>query len=345
MNEPIVRCEGVKKRYGSSLAVADLKLAVQRGEILALLGPSGCGKTTSLRLIAGFERADAGCIEIDGRVVNSDTVLVPPEKRKLGMVFQNFALFPHLNVEQNIAYGLNGSRDRAVRVSEVLELVGLRGMQARMPHELSGGQQQRVALARALAPAPAVILLDEPFSGLDAGLREQLRGDVARILRASGATVVFVTHNQEEALFMGDRIAVMNAGSIEQIGAPHEVFGAPATRFVAEFMGETDFMPGTVHADAVETELGMLPIRLPARQGALVELVLRPDDVRIEENPDGTATVTEKHYRGVMNLYAVELASGQVLHSFGEHTVNLAPGTRVQVSLTGNHAPAYFALG
>lgn len=343
MSDYSVRCQALTKNFGQVGAVTALDLEVQRGEILALVGPSGCGKTTTLRLIAGFERLDAGVIEIENQIVSSPSQMTPPEKRRVGMVFQQYALFPHLSVTQNIAYGLNGSADRVARVREVLQLVGMADLDARMPHELSGGQQQRVALARALAPRPNVLLLDEPFSGLDAGLREQVRAEVAQILRASGATVIFVTHNQEEALFMGDRIAVMNAGAVEQIGAPEQVFGSPATRFVAAFMGETDFLNGIVCDAHIETEIGNLAQAVDLPKGTPVEIALRPDDVQIFPDPHGSAQVMERQYKGVLNLYGVRLPSGQIVHSYAEHTLQIARGARVRVAVNPGHALACFA--
>ncbi|MCB0122452.1 MAG: ABC transporter ATP-binding protein, partial [Caldilineaceae bacterium] len=237
MNQIAVQCEQISKLFSRTPAVRNVSLAVKQGEILALLGPSGCGKTTTMRLIAGFEQPDSGRIFIGGQEVVGPTGFVPPEQRQVGMVFQNYALFPHMTVAANVGYGLSRHPSTQGRVAAMLELVGLAGMGHRMPHQLSGGQQQRVALARALAPQPQVLLLDEPFSGLDESLRDQVRGEVARILRESQATVIVVTHNQDEALFLGDRVAVMNAGYVEQVARPEELYLTPSTRFVAEFMG------------------------------------------------------------------------------------------------------------
>ena len=243
-----LRLQGVSKHFGTKvapiLAANEVALTVDSGELLALLGPSGCGKTTTLRLIAGFERVDAGTIEIDGEVVASRSVHVQPERRRVGMVFQEYALFPHVSVLANIEFGLRrmAAADKEVRTKEILDLTGLVGLEQRMPHELSGGQQQRVALARALAPRPALILLDEPFSNLDASLRARVRAEVREILRAANTTAVFVTHDQEEALSLVDQVAVMLDGSVEQVASPHELYTNPANRAVAEFIGDANFL-------------------------------------------------------------------------------------------------------
>ena len=223
-----VRLSGVGKRFGSVLALDGFELEVRAGRILCLLGPSGCGKTTALRLICGFEQPDAGTIEISGRRVASPTESVPPERRRVGMVFQDFALFPHLSVRDNVGYGIRRDPDRQVRVAELLEMVGLSGEAELLPHQLSGGMQQRVALARALAPRPDVILLDEPFSNLDQALRTQLRGEVREILRQAQATAVFVTHDQDEALTIADDVCVMSRGRVEQCASPEIIYAEPA---------------------------------------------------------------------------------------------------------------------
>jgi iron(III) transport system ATP-binding protein len=269
------------KRFGEVVAVDSANLDVVDGEFLGVLGPSGCGKTTLLRLIAGFERPDDGGIEIGGRAVAGPRRNDPPERRRIGMVFQESALFPHLDVAGNIGFGLP-SRARSARVAELVALVGLAGLQRRMPHELSGGQQQRVALARALAPDPALILLDEPFSSLDATLRTQLRGEVREILRSAGATAVFVTHDQAEALEISDRVAVMRAGRIEQVSSPDELYLRPINRFVAGFVGEANLLPGHVRGGQVHTLVGRF--RTPDRSladGDRAEVLLRPEQLHM----------------------------------------------------------------
>ena len=294
---PLVRISGLTKRYapGAHAAVDGLTLDVQRGEVLCLLGPSGCGKTTLLRLVAGFERPDDGEIEVAGRTVASPARWVEPEDRRIGFVFQDFALFPHLDVLDNVAFGLKGSRRaRRERAAEVLALVGLTVFQERYPHQLSGGQQQRVALARALAPRPHILLLDEPFSNLDASLRGATRDEVRNILRASGTTAVMVTHDQEEALSFGDRVAVMRDGKIEQTGGPEEVYFAPATAFVASFLGRTNLLRGTAYGACATTSIGEVP--LTAHATGRVVISLRPDHIALRPlrspEPD---TAVERH--------------------------------------------------
>ena len=341
MSDIAVRCEGLVKTFSDAGALNGLSLDVVKGEILALIGPSGCGKTTLLRLITGVSKPDAGSIEVGGRVMVSSERFVPPEFRRVGMVFQNYALFPHLNVAANIAYGLHGA-DRGDQVSAMLQLVGLSGYADRMPNELSGGEQQRVALARAMGPRPDVLLLDEPFSNLDSGQRVHVRNEVRAILRMSGATAIFVTHHQEEALFMGDRIAVQHQGSIQQVGNPGDVFGNPATRFVATFMGETDFLPGEVTAEGVQTEIGLLQSTHPVSVGDQVEVAVRADDVRIAPDPTSAAIVLTREYRGMVNVYRVRLPSGRFIHSSQRHTVRIAPATPVRVLMDPGHELACF---
>ncbi len=341
MSDIAVRCEGLVKTFSDAGALNGLSLDVVKGEILALIGPSGCGKTTLLRLITGVSKPDAGSIEVGGRVMVSSERFVPPEFRRVGMVFQNYALFPHLNVAANIAYGLHGA-DKDDQVSAMLQLVGLSGYADRMPNELSGGEQQRVALARAMGPRPDVLLLDEPFSNLDSGQRVHVRNEVRAILRMSGATAIFVTHHQEEALFMGDRIAVQHQGSIQQVGNPGDVFGNPATRFVATFMGETDFLPGEVTAEGVQTEIGLLQSTHPVSVGDQVEVAVRADDVRIAPDPTSAAIVLTREYRGMVNVYRVRLPSGRFIHSLQRHTVRIAPATPVRVLMDPGHELACF---
>jgi iron(III) transport system ATP-binding protein len=329
------------KRFTNSqlAAVSDISFGLKDGEILALVGPSGCGKTTTLRLIAGLERPDCGQISLNGQVLASETAFVPPERRGIGMVFQDHALFPHLTVFENVAFGLRGRKPSEIRlaVRELLRLVGMETLASRYPHELSGGERQRVALVRALAPQPLLVLLDEPFSSLDADLRGEVREQVRGILKSMRATAIFVTHDQEEALYMGDRLAVLKRGHLEQIGAPEQIFHSSATRFVAEFMGDSDFLQGKGTSEGIETEVGLLPQRIVANGSSAVEVVLRADDVDFELAETGNAVIAERIFRGAYNLYRLRLDSGQVLHAFKDHTVILPVGARVRSYVSAGH--------
>jgi iron(III) transport system ATP-binding protein len=334
---PALACIGLQKRFGDTVAVADVDLEVPRGSLTALLGPSGCGKTTVLRMVAGLLDPDAGRIEIDGRTVVGAGPALPPERRHIGMVFQDYALFPHLSVARNVAYGLHGrSRaERRRRVADALELVGLGALGDRLPTALSGGQQQRVALARALAPEPDLILLDEPFSNLDASLRATVREDVRAILRAAEATAVFVTHDQEEALSLADRVAVMEAGEVHQVADPQTLYTDPATRFVAEFVGEADVVPGTrAGRYLVDTPVGRLATARPV-EDAEVAVVIRPEALRLRAAADGQATVVAISYFGHDQLVQVELPGGQHLRARRGPHLDLARGQSVRVGIDG----------
>lgn len=310
-----VELHQVTKVYnaGDRPAVSDVSFTLEDGEILSLLGPSGCGKTTTLRLVAGFEWPDEGEIFVGGRQVAGNGVSVGPEKRGIGMVFQDYPLFPHKNVAQNIAFGLFRRPKAEVRrrVAEVLEQVGLEEYAGRYPHQLSGGQQQRVALAQALAPKPSVILLDEPFSNLDASLRHELRLQVRSILKASGASALLVTHDQKEAFAVGDRVAVMNQGRIEQLGTPSEVYRMPRTRFVAQFLGHSALLDGIVQPDKpqyIMTDLGMVPCALSlADMGEKVTVSLRPDSLIVDPEGPFTGKVESVVHDGHMVELSVRL--------------------------------------
>ena len=345
MSQIAIRCTGLAKGFGAIRAVEQLDLTVEQGQVLALLGPSGCGKTTALRLIAGFETPDAGTVEIGGRIVAGPRTLLAPEKRQVGMVFQEYALFPHLKVVDNIAYGLPRKPGRTERVIEVMALASLEGLEKRMPHQLSGGQQQRVALARALAPEPEVLLLDEPFSNLDAVLRTQVRQDTRDILKASDVTAIFVTHSREEAMVMGDVIAVMNQGRWEQVDTPQRIFHAPATRFVASFMGIADFLPAHLANGTLHTELGSIPLPRGLTDDNHVEVMVRPDDVNLRPSESGQSVIIERTFQGAFYLYRVALPSGSVVHCLEPHTEEHAVGTRVDVRLNGRHTPLCFVEG
>lgn len=347
MNIPAVRCVNLSKSFDGEEAVTNLNLEVYPGEILALVGPSGCGKTTSLRLIAGFERPQSGQVWIGERLVAGVGSFVPPEQRGIGMVFQDYALFPHLTVFANVAFGLKGQpKETVLRSAQaMLKMVGLEHLAQRFPHELSGGERQRVALARALAPRPVLVLLDEPFSNLDAERRNTMREEVRAILKTSGATAVFVTHDQQEALFMGDRLAVFHQGRLEQIGAPEEVFQAPATRFVADFMGETDLLPGEVTTQGIRTEAGLVRQQVDLPSGSLVEVAVRADDVTFEVQPHAHSIVLARHFKGALYIYRLRLPSGRLLHALRLHTCTIRPGAPVRVKIDPGHALAVFHAG
>lgn len=336
----------VKHFYGTQQsAVNNISFELSSGEILALLGPSGCGKTTTLRILAGLELPDSGIVSLNGRVVVSDSVFVPPEKRGVGMVFQDHALFPHLTVSENIAFGLRGQPSAQIKktVGEMLHLVGLLPLAKRYPHALSGGERQRVALARALAPRPVLILMDEPFSSLDADLRLEMREHVRQILKSMRATVVFVTHDQDEALYMGDRLAVLQKGHLEQIGTPEEIFHESNTRFVAEFMGDSDFLKGKVTREGIQTEIGIIDQLVDLPVSTLVEIALRADDVGFQKDGSGNSVIMERFFRGAFNLYRLRLDSGQTLHSFTDHTQILPVGTRVRTFISAEHPLTIFS--
>ncbi|MFV9504889.1 MAG: ABC transporter ATP-binding protein [Oscillochloridaceae bacterium umkhey_bin13] len=330
-----LRVQGITRRYGSLVAVDDANLSVAQGQFLALLGPSGCGKTTLLRLIAGFEQPDAGLIMIGERTVVSPCGAgLPPEQRSVGMVFQDYALFPHLNVAQNVAYGLGRRSERHERVTALLELVGLAGAERRMPHQLSGGQQQRVALARALAPRPALLLLDEPFSNLDAGLRQSVRAEVRDILRREHVTAVFVTHDQEEALSLADQVAVMLHGRVAQTAHPRELYERPATRDVAAFVGAANFLPGVADGHGVQCALGDLPLARPLR--GISEVLVRPEQISLEPQSDGPHLVAERNYFGADQVVELRLADGSCVRARLPAWHNFTPGDRVTARVRGS---------
>ncbi|TLM81405.1 ABC transporter ATP-binding protein [Pseudarthrobacter sp. NamE2] len=334
--------EGVSKHYGATTGVEGVDLAIPAGELVTLIGPSGCGKSTTLRLAAGLERPDRGTICVAGDVVADKRRFVEPERRRVGLVFQDYALFPHMTVAQNIEFGLDrlGRGDRRARTGEVLDLVRLAHLAARYPHELSGGEQQRVALARALAPRPAVVLLDEPFSSLDESLRAQVRRDTVATLKEAGTTGVLVTHDQTEALSVGTRVVVMRGGVIEQADTPEKVFEQPATRFVASFMGDADFLPAHVHRALLTCEIGVVST-VPgwANNEADVDVVLRPHEVALQPDPNSPARVSAVEYHGPFVLHYVTLASGRTVRSWQPHTVRHPVGTPVAVTVAAGTKP------
>ncbi len=335
-----VQARGLRRRFGEVVAVDGVDLDVLPGEMLTVLGPSGCGKTTVLRLIAGLDTPDQGTIEIGGRRVSGVGASVPPERRRVGMVFQDVALFPHLSVRDNVGYGLRRDPDRDVRIRELLELIDLPDAGHRMPHELSGGMQQRVAVARALAPRPEVVLLDEPFSSLDAALRTQLRGDVREILRAAGAAAVFVTHDQDEALTLGDRMAVMVRGRIEQVAPPETVYAEPATPFVATFVGTANLVHAEYRDGMADTRFGVVRLVAKGATGSGRGLVvLRPEHIEVLEAPDGPADssswrILRRRFTGSEILYEVAAPDGERLWVEAGHAVRrLRVGDAVNLRL------------
>jgi iron(III) transport system ATP-binding protein len=337
VSHPALRCRGLVRRFGEVAALDGVDLEVPTGSLTALLGPSGCGKTTLLRVVAGLERPDAGTVELAGRTVDGPDGWVPPERRGVGLVFQEHALFPHLDVTANVAFGLRGldRRGRDRRVREVLELVDLAGQAGRMPSELSGGQRQRVALARALAPSPTLVLLDEPFTSLDAALRVAVRDEVRTILRAAEQTALLVTHDQEEALSVTDRVGVMFAGRMHQIADPQTLYRSPATPEVAAFVGDADVLPGTrAGTFLVDTPLGRLPTSGPVGTDR-VDVVLRPESVRLRAAPDGTGTVRHLTYFGRDQVVGVALGDGTLLRSRRGPDLDLSRGDRVEVRVEG----------
>ena len=330
-----VSLRGVHKSFESKkMVIEDMSLDVAHGEIVVLAGPSGCGKTTTLRLIAGFIEPDMGSIFIEDLEV-AGASSVPPENRPVGIVFQDYALFPHLNIEENVSFGLlkieKSARDNVV--TDSLELVGLEGFNKRYPHELSGGEQQRVALARALAPKPKVVLLDEPFSNLDAFLRAQVREEIHQILRNAGTTAIFVTHDQQEALTLADRLVVLNKGRFAQVGTPEDIYHRPATRFVANFMGQSNFLPGTVESNGISTELGRWPNPSSLDQGSEVDVMLRPHDISLAVDEAASAVVSARQFLGEENLYTIRLLSGRKIRStMPSHSV-FDPGQKVKITV------------
>jgi iron(III) transport system ATP-binding protein len=334
---PAIRAVGIAKAFGGTEAVADAGVTVGAGQLTALLGPSGSGKTTLLRVIAGFETPDAGTVEIGGRQVVGPGTWVEPEHRRIGMVFQDGALFPHLTVERNVTFG--GPREG--RAQECLELVGLADRGRSYPHELSGGERQRVALARALAMDPEVVLLDEPFAALDATLRTALREEVASILRRADASALLVTHDQQEALSLADEVVVMRAGRVEQAGSPEQVYARPATRWVAGFLGAAEVVAGTASGDHAETELGTLVLDAPAT--GPVDVLVRPEAVAVVPRSEAgeaavgavRATVLSRSFFGHDQLLSVELGSGRRLRSRVVGSREWRPGDEVLVRVAG----------
>jgi iron(III) transport system ATP-binding protein len=335
---PVLSLHTISKSFQPGVPVLeDVSLQVETGKMICVLGPSGCGKTTLLRLIAGFEEPTEGEIYLIKRLVSHPGLVVPPEKRHIGMVFQDYALFPHMTVAQNVQFGLFRwpLAWRRARLVEMLQLVGLEDMARRYPHELSGGQQQRVALARALAPSPQLLLLDEPFSSLDINLRQQLREEVQDILRRAQITTLLVTHDQEEALSLADALAVIEQGHVVQYDTPEAVIRHPRTRFVAQFLALGQFLRGEIRSQGIATELGMLPL-LPdmplVRHSRYIDLLIRPECLRMCSN--GTpAQVIHTRFHGTRKLYTVRFPSGTLLQGHFASETPLRLGEQVRLRL------------
>jgi len=339
---PLLKVENISAGYDQQRVIEALSFHVNRGEIVSLLGPSGCGKTTALRAIAGFEPVTEGAILIAQKLVSAPGVTVPPEQRSIGMVFQDYALFPHLTISENIAFGLRKKPvvDRKVQVDHLLDATGLGGMGGRYPHELSGGQQQRVALARALAPRPTILLMDEPFSNLDVELRERLSVEVRDLLKSEGISGILVTHDQHEAFAVSDKVGVMRDGKILQWDTPYNLYHEPNHRFVADFIGQGRFIPGVVRSpETFETELGLLHGNRSCTQsiGATVEILIRPDDIVPDEQGDIEAVVKDKAFKGAEILYTLELPTGTRLLSLFPSHYDHHLGDRVRVRMDAEH--------
>jgi iron(III) transport system ATP-binding protein len=350
----MLKLDQVSQAYGQRTVVKNLSFNLLPGQIGCLLGPSGCGKTTVLRCIAGFEPVAAGHIEIGGETVSSPARLTPPEKRQIGMVFQDYALFPHLTVAGNIGFGLGalGKEGRQHRVDELLALTGLLETANKYPHQLSGGQQQRVALARALAPRPRLLLMDEPFSNLDVELRERLSLEVRDILKREGMTALIVTHDQNEAFALADVVGVMHDGAIQQWDTPYNLYHQPINRFVADFVGQGVFLPGMVlNNEMVEIELGVLHGMIPTdcdatgcehcEHDCYVDVLLRPDDIVHDDASLMMAEVENKAFRGAEFLYTLRLPSGARALSLVPSHHDHAIGERIGIKLAVDHVVAY----
>lgn len=356
MSTILLQLNNVRQAYGEQVVIHDVSLALRKGQIGCLLGASGCGKTTALRCIAGFERISAGEILLNGACVSSANFFMPPEQRQIGMVFQDYALFPHLDVSANIGFGLHRltRAERERRVQELLQVVHLVASSRKYPHELSGGQQQRVALARALAPRPELLLLDEPFSNLDVSLRERLSMEVREILKDQEITAILVTHDQAEAFAIADRIGVMHQGEIQQWDTAFNLYHRPANRFVANFIGQGVFLPGKViNAQQVEIELGILegeipqlgePMLEPSGKSCMVDVLLRPDDIVHDDASSLQATVVHKAFRGAEILYTLRLTSGAKVLSLVPSHHNHVIGEKIGIRLEADHIVAFNQL-
>jgi ABC-type Fe3+/spermidine/putrescine transport system ATPase subunit len=352
IDEPVLRVSGLTKSFGTTRVVNDVSFELRAAEVLTLLGPSGCGKSTTLRLIAGLEQPDAGEVWVRGRLVASDSVMVPPEGRRVGLVFQSYAIWPHMTVAENIGYPLKARRiDRdtiAAKVAEMIRVVRLDGLGGRMPTELSGGQQQRVALARALVYEPDLLLLDEPLSNLDSVLRKEMRAQLKALQSRLATTVLYVTHDQEEAMSLSSRVIVMNHGVTEQVGTPDQIYEQPATRFVQDFVGRTIRLRGVIEGDSARprVRIGSGAIEVAGSghlcPGAAVEVSMRPEDVTLQTapDPDGNCLagcIVDVTYYGERLEYAIRIdgPEDQVVTVEGEKRRSALPGSRIHIGIDG----------
>jgi len=351
----VIHLQGVECTYpgADSPAISNFDLLIRPGEFVSILGRSGAGKTTALRVVAGFEQVTSGYVRVGGQLVGSSFVHVPPDQRRIGLVFQDYALFPHLTVAKNVEFGLKdlSAEERATRIAPVLAMVGMSGYESRYVHELSGGQQQRVAIARALAPDPVALLLDEPFSNLDRQLRAALRRDIKKIVRETGATTLLVTHDREEALATSDRIAVMGENSIEQIGTPEEVYQNPVSAAVAKLIGPCELIPGVFRGGVVVTEAGVFPTRVTAdnsiSDGQQVLALMRASELEIElagEDDQRTATIELREFEGEFSEYSIRLDSGTLMRVRRRAADGLDAGSRVIVRSRGKSKVIVFPI-
>jgi iron(III) transport system ATP-binding protein len=343
MNPVILRLQNTTMQYSQAAApvISDVSLSLEQDEVIALLGPSGCGKTTLLRLIAGFELPQRGSIEIAGRVVANGKCWVPPEQRQVGIVFQDYALFSHMTVGENIAFGLRSPHERfkslPKEVFELLTLIGLEGLEQRYPHELSGGQQQRVALARALAPQPQLILLDEPLSNLDVGVRLRLREEVREILKTTGTSAIFVTHDHQEAFAIADRIAILHQGKLVQLTTPEMIYRQPASRFVAEFITHANFLPAHRRDQGWETEVGYFEHQdMLFIDTETSELMIHEEDLMLQEDPQGTVIIKSRCFLGRKYRYCLQSDSGRTFYACTPLSTSFPAGTRVRLFLAAD---------
>ncbi|MBU2704731.1 ABC transporter ATP-binding protein [Zooshikella marina] len=329
--------------YDEQPVVQDFGFSMQPGEICSLLGPSGCGKTTVLRAIAGFESISAGEIALCGEPLSTPSSVKPPEQRQIGMVFQDYALFPHLTVRQNIGFGIIKHPQRQQRITRLLEMTNMAAFEHRYPHELSGGQQQRVALARAMATEPKLLLLDEPFSNLDTDLRRRLSFEVRQILKDQGVSAILVTHDQEEAFAFADQIGVMQQGKLLQWNTPYHIYHEPATQFVASFIGQGHFLPGQVQGKHLSTELGLINNPTPNRwpEGSPIEVLLRPDDIIIDTASTIRADIINKTFMGAITQYTLRLKTGSIIESVLSSHHDYSHSEEIGISIDAQHVVVF----